>query len=185
MRRRAPSAAVAAILGAALLAGCAGDPETGDVSTAPSSPAGSAGPSTGPDSSPSASASPSSKQSVEGTVVRFTAGNASVDVTIGQDSPASRDFVSMLPMTLELEDLNTKEKIAYLPRELRWDGSPGSDPEDGDLIYYSPWGNIGFYYDASGIDYSDQTLHLGTYHATEAELARFEGQRTRVQVVQQ
>jgi hypothetical protein len=46
-------------------------------------------------------------------------------------------------------------------------------------------GNIGFYYDALGIDNSDQTLHLGTYRATEAELARFEGQRTRIEVVPQ
>lgn len=41
-----------------------------------------------------------------------------------------------------------------------------------------PWGNLGFYYDAEGIEYSDQTLHLGTYDATAEELARLEGQVT-------
>jgi len=30
-----------------------------------------------------------------GTVVRFTSANTSVDVTIGEDSPATRDFLSM------------------------------------------------------------------------------------------
>ena len=41
----------------------------------------------------------------------------------------------------------------------------GHDPEDGDLIYYVPWGNLGFYYNAEGIGYSDATIHLGTYDA--------------------
>lgn len=135
-------------------------------------------------SSASASASPSPSQgNVEGTVVRFTADGVSVDVVIGTDTPATRDFLSMLPMTIELEDLSGREKIGYLPRELKWRGSPGSDPEDGDLIYFTPWGNIGFYYDAAGIDYSDQTLHLGTYRATAADLARFEGRQTSVEIV--
>ncbi|UYO97248.1 cyclophilin-like fold protein [Microbacterium sp. M28] len=123
--------------------------------------------------------------SVVGTIVRFSAGDAVVDVTIGEDSPATRDFLSMLPMTLELAEFNGREKIAYPGRELAWEGSPGSDPADGDLIYFTPWGNIGFYYDTSGIGYSDDTLHLGTYDATEEELSRFEGARTSVEIVEQ
>ncbi|HWV50558.1 MAG TPA: cyclophilin-like fold protein [Microbacterium sp.] len=122
---------------------------------------------------------------VVGTVVRFSAGDAVVDVTIGEDSPATRDFLSMLPMTFELEEFNGREKIAYPGRELAWEGSPGSDPEDGDLIYFTPWGNIGFYYDTSGIGYSDDTLHLGTYEATEEELSRFEGAQTTVEIAEQ
>ena len=34
---------------------------------------------------------------VTGSVVRFTSTRTSVDVTIGQDNPAVRDFLSMLP----------------------------------------------------------------------------------------
>lgn len=59
----------------------------------------------------------------------------------------------------------------------------GSDPEDGHLIYYVPWGNIGFYYDANGVGYSDQTLHLGTYNATVEQLERLEGKDVTVQIV--
>src|SRR5688500_13888569 len=88
---------------------------------------------------------------VRGTVVRFSGNDVHVDVTIRSDHPTSRHFVSMLPLRLKLEDLADKEKISYLPRKLRIKGSPGSDPEDGDLIDYAPWGNLGFYYDASGI----------------------------------
>jgi hypothetical protein len=116
--------------------------------------------------------------------VRFSAGSQHVDVTIGEDSPAARDFLSMLPLSLTLEEFNATEKIAYLPRELDHAGSPGSDPEDGDLIYFVPWGNLGFYYDASGVGYSDQTLHIGTYEASPDELASFAGRRTTVEIVE-
>jgi hypothetical protein len=120
---------------------------------------------------------------VVGTIVRFAAGTASVDVTLGEDSPATRDFLSMLPITVTVEQFNGREKIADLPRELHHEGSPGSDPEDGDLIYFIPWGNIGFYYDAAGIGYSDQTLHLGTFDATAEQLEPLEGQDVTVEVV--
>ncbi len=106
--------------------------------------------------------------SVIGTVVRFTDGATTVDVTVGEDSPIVRDFLSMLPLTLKLEEFAGREKISYLPRKLKHIGSPGSDPEDGDLIYFVPWGNLGFYYKTAGIDYSDQTLHIGTYKASPA-----------------
>lgn len=188
--KRALAPAAAALAAALLLSGCTGGPDAGQSpspsQTQAASPSQSTSPTVAPSSgapSSAASESPSSDQDVVGTVVRFTAGDASVDVTIGEDSAAARDFLSMLPMTLELEDLNGREKIAVLPRQLDWQGSPGSDPEDGDLIYYVPWGNIGFYYDASGIGYSDQTIHLGSYSASEEELSRFEGQQTTVEVL--
>ena len=115
--------------------------------------------------------------------MRFSAGGTSVDVTLGEDHAATRDFLSMLPLTLRLEDLRGKEKISYLPRELDTDGAPGSDPEDGDLIYFKPWGNLGFYYDASGIDYSDDTVNLGSYRASEQQLRRLENVDVTVDVV--
>jgi hypothetical protein len=120
---------------------------------------------------------------VVGAVVRFSTGSTSVEVTIGEDNPAVRDFLSMLPLTLTLEEFNGREKIAYLPRELAHAGSPGSDPEDSDLIYYVPWGNLGFYYNTAGIGYSDQTIHLGTYDASLDQLEQLEGQDVIVEVV--
>jgi hypothetical protein len=117
-------------------------------------------------------------------MVRFTSANTSVDVTIGEDSPATRDFLSMLPLTISVEEYTGREKISYLPRELNHEGSPGSDPEDGDLIYFTPWGNLGFYYNASGIDYSDQTLHIGAYNASLDQLDLLEGENVTVQMVE-
>jgi hypothetical protein len=120
---------------------------------------------------------------VVGTVVRFSAGSTSVEVTIDEDNPAVRDFLSMLPLTLTLEEFAGREKIAYLPRDLEHAGSPGSDPEDGDLIYYIPWGNLGFYYNTAGIGYSDQMIHLGTYEATQEQLEGLEGQSVTAEII--
>jgi hypothetical protein len=115
---------------------------------------------------------------IVGSVVRFSSTRTSVDVTIGEDNPAVRDFLSMLPLTLTVEELAGREKISYLPRKLRHRGSPGSDPKNGDLIYFVPWGNLGFYYNAEGIGYSDATIHLGTYRAPLDQLERLEGRVT-------
>lgn len=119
---------------------------------------------------------------IVGTVVRFSTGSTSVEVTIGQDNPTVRDFLSMLPLTITLEEFAGKEKIGHPPRRLAYSGSPGADPEDGDLIYYIPWGNIGFYYNATGIGYSDQTIHLGTYKASRGQLDQLDGQAITVEV---
>jgi hypothetical protein len=153
-----------------LLVGCASSSSStasGDV-TSPRTTAPAASAST-PDEAPA------TNTGVVGTVVRFSSGGTQVDVTIDQDTRAVRDFLSMLPQTLALEDLSGREKIAYLPRELDYGDTTGSDPEDGDLIYFTPWGNLGFYYDATGVGYSDQTLHLGTYTASREQLDALEG----------
>jgi hypothetical protein len=125
---------------------------------------------------PTGSGPSTGSDTVVGTVIRFSSEDTTVDVTIGEDNPAVRDLLSMLPMTLDFEEFNGREKIAYPPGGLDWEGSPGSDPEDGDLIYFTPWGNLGFYYNAEGIDYSDQTIHLGTYDASPDQLEELEGE---------
>ncbi len=95
--------------------------------------------------------------------VRFTVGDAEIIVRIA-DNPTSRDFVSMLPLTLEFEDFADMEKISYLPRELTTEGSTGSAPANGDLIYFVPWGNPGFFYNSERRDeaYDDRVIPIGT-----------------------
>jgi hypothetical protein len=164
------------------IVGCSGTPSPQSPAPAPSPTTAPAPPSqTG--TAPTAPA-PSESETVIGTVVRFSTDDASVDVTIGADSPATRDFLSMLPLRIALEDLGGREKISYLTRQLNYAGSPGSDPENGDLIYFTPWGNLGFYYNAAGIEYSEQTLHIGTYDATIDQLNSLEGEDVAVEVVQ-
>lgn len=71
-------------------------------------------------------------------------------VVVLEDNATTRDFLSMLPMTLTFEDYAGSEKISYLPRDLSTEGAPSIyDPSVGDLILYAPWGNLAvFYHDA-------------------------------------
>jgi hypothetical protein len=63
------------------------------------------------------------------------------------DSPTTRDFLGLLPLTLTLEDYAGTEKISYLPRKLTEEGAPpGVDPSVGDITYYAPWGNLALFY---------------------------------------
>jgi hypothetical protein len=77
------------------------------------------------------------------------------------DNATSRDFVSLLPLTLTLKDYAGTEKISDLPRRLSTEGAPpGSDPSIGDITYYSPWGNLAMFYRDFG--YSTGLVKLGT-----------------------
>jgi hypothetical protein len=50
-----------------------------------------------------------------------------------------------------------------------------SSCEDGDLIYDTPWGNLGLYYNTAGIGFDDNVIHLGTYESTPEQLTELEG----------
>jgi hypothetical protein len=87
---------------------------------------------------------------VEGTTV----------VSTFDDSPTARDFASLLPLTLTLEDYHSTEKVSDLPRRLSTEGAPaGIDPSPGDIAYYAPWGNLAIYYKDFG--YSTGLVKLG------------------------
>jgi hypothetical protein len=87
---------------------------------------------------------------VEGTAVTATL----------DDNETSRDFVSLLPLTLTLQDYAATEKISDLPRRLSTTGAPpGSDPSVGDITYYAPWGNLALFYKDFG--YSSGLVKLG------------------------
>ena len=63
------------------------------------------------------------------------------------DTPTSRDFVSLLPLTITLKDYASTEKISDLPKRLTIAGAPeGTDPSIGDIAYYAPWGNLAIFY---------------------------------------
>ena len=80
------------------------------------------------------------------------------------DSAAARDFASLLPLELTLEDYASTEKIADLPRKLPTRGAPaGSDPDVGDITYYAPWGNLAVFYRDFG--YSTGLVKLGAIDA--------------------
>lgn len=93
--------------------------------------------------------------------IRLTINGHSTTATL-DDNPTARDFLSVLPLTLTLEDYASTEKIAYPPRKLSTQGAPaGIDPEIGDITYYAPWGNLAFFYKDFG--YSAGLIRLGRF----------------------
>lgn len=78
--------------------------------------------------------------------IRMTIGNTTVMGTL-VDNPTARDFYSLLPLAVTLEDYAATEKVTYLPRKLSTTGSPENrTPIKGDIGYYAPWSNIALYY---------------------------------------
>ena len=76
------------------------------------------------------------------------------------DSATTRDFISLLPLTLTLRDYAGTEKISGLPKRLSTENAPsGSDPSVGDITYYAPWGNLAIFYRDFG--YSSGLVILG------------------------
>ena len=110
---------------------------------------------------PVASAAEPSPSSTEAKTmkIRLKIDGQSMTATL-DDNPTARDFLSMLPLTLTLEDYASTEKITYPPRRLSTQGAPaGIDPEVSDITYYAPWGNLAPFYKDFG--YSAGLIRLG------------------------
>ena len=88
---------------------------------------------------------------IEGTTITATLENSEV----------ARDFASLLPLSLTLEDYASAEKISDLPRRLSTMGAPsGITPWAGDVTYYAPWGNLAIFHKA--FRHSSGLVKLGT-----------------------
>lgn len=116
------------------------------------------------------------------TRVRFAAPDAEIVVRVA-DNPTSRDFVSKVPLTLRFEEFAGKEKISYLPERLTTAGSSGSAPRNGNLIYFVPWGNVGFFYNADG-GHDDNVITIGSVESGMDQLGRLEQGRVTVEVIE-
>jgi hypothetical protein len=91
--------------------------------------------------------------------IRLTFDGKAIAATLF-DNATARDFLSLLPITITLEDYNSTEKIGYPPRKLSTAGAPaGVDPSVGDIAYYAPWGNVAIFYKDFG--YSKGLIGLG------------------------
>ncbi|WP_350299210.1 cyclophilin-like fold protein [Peribacillus frigoritolerans] len=91
--------------------------------------------------------------------IKLTFNNEEVIVNM-DDNQTSKDFLSLLPLTLTFEDYAGTEKISYPSNKLSTEGAPsGIDPTAGDFTYYAPWGNLAIYY--NDFRYSDGLIKLG------------------------
>lgn len=76
------------------------------------------------------------------------------------DNPTVRDFIARLPLTVELKDYASTEKVGFLPDKLSTQNAPpGSTPAVGDISYYAPWGNLAIFY--KDFAYSQHLVRLG------------------------
>ncbi|HIQ99131.1 MAG TPA: hypothetical protein IAB23_05580 [Candidatus Scybalocola faecavium] len=62
------------------------------------------------------------------------------------DSEAAQDLYDQLPLTVEVEDFSTNEKIFYPPNSLDTADVPLASNGSGTLAYYEPWGDVVMFY---------------------------------------
>ena len=99
------------------------------------------------------------KEQADSMKIRLKVGDTVLTATL-IDSATTRDFISLLPLTLALKDYDGTEKISDLPRRLSTENAPsGSDPSVGDITYYAPWGNLAIFYRDAG--YASGLVILG------------------------
>jgi hypothetical protein len=66
------------------------------------------------------------------------------------DSKTTRDFVSLLPLALTMNDLFRREKFAHLPRAISEDGQRTHTYQVGDVAYWSPGDTVAIFYRHDG-----------------------------------
>jgi hypothetical protein len=62
------------------------------------------------------------------------------------DSKTTQDFVSLLPITLAMNDLFGREKFGHLPRALSEGGERTHGYEIGEVVYWSPGPDLAIFY---------------------------------------
>ena len=72
--------------------------------------------------------------------VRFLTAKGTEILVQPAENPTARDFLALLPLTLEFRDINRMEKTADLPRRLATQGSRSHVPQNGTSATLSPGG---------------------------------------------
>ncbi|MEH2077754.1 cyclophilin-like fold protein [Nostoc sp.] len=62
------------------------------------------------------------------------------------DSKTTQDFISLLPLTLTMNDLFRREKFAHLPRAISDEGQRTQNYEVGEIVYWSPGPDVAIFY---------------------------------------
>jgi hypothetical protein len=81
--------------------------------------------------------------------IRLKVGNKVLTATLA-DNKTARDFVSLLPLTLTMNDLFGREKFGHLPRAISEEGKRTHTYAIGDIAYWSPGPDVAIYYQQDG-----------------------------------
>ena len=87
----------------------------------------------------------SPEQIIENMKLKVTIGDIVLTATLA-DNATAKDFISLLPQTVKLDDYANTEKIFYPERKLSTKGAGSINAVAGDITYYSPWGNVAIFY---------------------------------------
>lgn len=88
------------------------------------------------------------------------------------DSPAAGDLYAQLPLTIEVQNYSTNEKIFYPPQKLNTDNTPMAAPRAGMVAYYEPWGDVVLFYDELN---GSPLYELGEVEEGPEQIARLSG----------
>jgi len=81
--------------------------------------------------------------------IRLTVNGKAFTATL-IDNESTRDFISLLPLTLTMDDLFRREKFAHLPRAISKEGTRTHTYEVGDIAYWSPGPDVAIFYRHDG-----------------------------------
>ena len=74
------------------------------------------------------------------------------------DNKTTQDFVSLLPLTLTMNDLFRREKFAHLPRAISKEGKRTHTYEVRDVAYWPPGPDVAIYYRHDGQQIPDPSI---------------------------
>jgi hypothetical protein len=105
-------------------------------------------------------------------------------IAVLDNNATAKDFVSLLPLALTLDDYNRTEKISDLPKQLSTQGAPeGVAPAAGDIGYYAPWGNLAIFY--KDFEYSRGLVKLGAIESGARVFERPESLRVTIEPIEE
>jgi hypothetical protein len=76
--------------------------------------------------------------------------NGNTTIVELSNSPAARDLIAQLPLSITVENYSNNEKIFYPPQKLNTNDTPRADAQAGTLAYYAPWGNVVMFFGSFG-----------------------------------
>lgn len=113
--------------------------------------------------------------------IRFDIGGTAITATL-DDNATSRDFVSLLPLTVILDDYAATEKVCDLSRRLSTEEAPaGVNAATGDVTYYAPWGNLAIFH--KDFIYTNGLIKLGKLDAGIEFLRRPGAHKTTISLI--
>ena len=126
--------------------GCGKEPDRNTPqSKVPSTPNTTQGNTGVPPASPSAKEAQPAGDTVSKQVIRISDGKNAVTFQLN-NSKAAKDLYNQLPLTIQVQNYSTNEKIFYPAAALDTNNAPEASGKVGSLAYYEPWGNVVMFY---------------------------------------